>query len=416
MYSSAIVQCRLYQAKKAGIEVVRLPRDRSLEIAAKLEKLRFDERGTKGPPGWLSRPLNAEEQKFISSEQVLCKVDFQYFAERYCQIGIDTGVTSEEKTIGPILFEESQLRLLRALGKREEDVHAEFKQYGMTEGIRVIAHKTRQQYYTAICRMITLHRMLFWPGTRALAAGLNPKGVGELYDRDILAIGRLPWWLAPDVYPNVKDQELGFRVIDSKLMYQAENEKSGLAVGMTVDASHLTEVPLWAYPDYNIGFSLMAAIPKSRMTIHIQEGTSAGAKGYWRQVSEACRNKAEGWHSWSYVFVPYWTNKKKFVAIPPSNWAIKKHTQEHIDMVYRTSPEWNYGVAVRISNEQAYWWESTRSQYVERGKLGQFLATYPSTPEESFTQWSKGALPTELIEKMSFDERMPNCYSVEVAS
>jgi len=416
VYSAEITSRRLYQAKKAGIEVQRLPREKSIEIAGRLEKLRYDDRGTKGPDGWLSRPLDDKERKFIDSERLLCAVDFEYFATRYIQIGIDTGTSGGEETVGPVVFQDSQKRLLKALGKREEEVHAEFAKYKTTEGIRVIAHKTRQQYYTAMCRMLTLHRMLFWKGTRALAAALNPKGVGELYDRDMLAIKYLPWWLNPEIYPNVKDEEIGFKALDSRLMYQAENEKSGLAVGTTVDVSHLTEVPLWSYPDYNIGFSLMAAIPKSRMTLHIQEGTSAGAKGYWREVSEACRHKAEGWHSWTYVFIPYWTNRMKYVAIPPANWTPKKHTEEHSDMVYRTSPEWNDGVAVRISREQAYWWETTRAQYVERGKLGQFLAAFPATPEESFTQWSKGALPTELIEKMSHDERMPNCYSVEVVN
>lgn len=415
-YSSDITSRRLFQAKKAGLQFQRLPREQSIEIAQRLQKLRFDHHGSLLPAGQLARPLDTKELAFCESERLICQADFHYFATRYIQIGIDTGTSGEEETIGPIIFQESQVRLLKALGKREEEVHAEFAKYKTTEGIRVIAHKTRQQYYTAICRMLTLHRMLFWKGTRALAAALNPKGVGELYKRDMLAIERLPFWLAPDIYPNVKDEELGFKGLDSRLMYQAENEKSGLAVGTTVDASHLTEVPLWSFPDYNIGFSLQAAIPKSRMTLHIQEGTSAGPKGYWREVSEACRFKKEGWHSWTYVFIPYWTNRTKYVSIPPPNWTPKKNTQEHIEMVFRTSHEWNDGIPVRISVEQAYWWETTRAQYVERGTLGQFFATYPSSPEESFTQWSKGALPAELIEKMSFDERMPNCYSVEVAN
>lgn len=417
MYSSEIIQRRLHQAKKAGLQFVRLPQDQSIEISLKLEKLRYDSNGSVLAHNQLSRPLDTKEQAFIESERIICKADFHYYAERYHSIGVDTGTTEDDQTIGPVKFHESQLRLLRALGKREEEVHAEYAKYKFTEGIRVIAHKTRQQYYTAVCRMLCLHRMLFWPGTRALAAALNPKGVGELYKRDKLTLDRLPFWLKPEIYPDVKDEELGFKFpIDSRMMYQAENEKSGLAVGTTMDASHLTEVPLWNFADYNIGFSLIPAIPKTRQTLHIQEGTSAGAHGYWRDISEACRRKDEGWQSWTYVFIPYWTNRMKYRAIPPPNWMPKKHTQEHIEMVFRTSPEWNDGTPVRISTEQAYWWESTRAQYVERGALGAFLAAFPATPEESFTQWSKGALPTELIEKMSFDERMPHCYGVEVAS
>lgn len=420
MYSSDIIARRLFQVKKAtglDIQKLRLPRERSIEIADKLQKLRYDSKGALGAPGWLGRPLDSKEQSFIETERLLCKADFAYYAQRYHKIGVDTGTSETEETIAPVQFQESQRRLLRAMGKREEEVHAEYAKYKFTEGIRIIAHKTRQQYYTAISRMLTLHRMLFWPGTRALAAALNPKGVGELYKRDKLAIDNLPWWLMPEIYPDVKDEEIGFKhPLESRLMYQAENEKSGLAVGTTQDVSHLTEVPLWSFPAYNIGFSLMAAIPKTRQTLHIQEGTSAGGHGYWREVSEACRNKDEGWQSWTYVFIPWWTNVGKFRSIPPAGWQPKKHTQEHVEMVERTSPEWNDGATYRLTMEQAYWWESTRAQYVERGSLGAFLATYPATPEESFTQWSKGALPTELIEKMAFDERRPNVYSVEVVN
>ena len=167
--------------------------------------------------------------------------------------------------------------------------------------------------------------MLFWPGSRCLAAALNPKGVGELYKRDKIALDNLPFWLKPDIYPDVKDEEIGFRhPLSSRLMYQAENEKSGLAVGTTQDVSHLTEVPLWAYPAYNIGFSLIPAIPKSRSTLHIQEGTSAGGAGYWKEVSECCRRKARGWESWTYVFIPWYFNARKNRSIPPPNWATRK--------------------------------------------------------------------------------------------
>lgn len=420
MYSTLIISKRLFAVKKStGIDYSKLrrPREDSIGIAERLQKLRYGRDGSLLPYGVLVRDLDAKERDFIAAERMICKADFAYYAQRYCHIGVDTGTTDGEESIAPIQFQESQKRLLRAIGKREEEVHAEFAKYGMTEGIRVIAHKTRQQYFTAICRMLTLHRMLFWPGSRCLAAALNPAGVGELYKRDKLAIDNLPFWLFPEIYPDVKDDEIGFKhPLESRLKYQAENEKSGLAVGTTVDVSHLTEVPLWVYPEYNIGFSLMAAIPKTRQTLHIQEGTSAGGHGYWREISEACRNKEEGWTSWTYVFIPYWTNSRKFVAIPPSGWTPKKHTVQHMEMVERTSPEWNDGVTVNLSSQQAYWWESERAKYVERGSLGAFLASFPSTPQESFTNWSKGALPVELIEKMAFDERSPHCYSVEVAN
>lgn len=388
----------------------------SIDIAAKLEKLRYDDKGGLLPTGQLNRPLDSKEQAFIESERLLCKADAEYYAARYHVIGVDTGTTSGDITMGACEYQESQKRFLHVLAVREEEIHAEYAKYGMTEGIRVIAHKTRQVYFTAMSRQLTMHRMLFWPGTRAFAAALNPDGTGELYKRDKLAIDSLPFWLKPqEVYPDVKDSEIGFpHPLSSRLLYQAENQKAGIAVGTQQDVSHLTEVPLWQFPEYNIGFSLAAAIPKSRMTLHIQEGTSAGKGGYWQTVSEACRHKRKGYESWSYIFIPWYLNTKKYRTIPPAGWFPDEHTIEHAEMVIRTSPEWNNGVSMRPSVEQLAWWELERAKYVGNGDLASFLSSYPATPEQSFVSRARGALPAELLEQMELDVRQPSAYGVEV--
>jgi hypothetical protein len=416
IYSPDIIDRRLAAAKKAGIPFRRCSRDESIETAARLQKLIYDARGNKLPWGTLARPLDAKESAHILSEQTLCKFDFSYYGERFHVMSLDTGTVDDDVPVAPIKFQESQRRLIKSIGKREEEVHAEYAKYKMTEGIRVIAHKTRQQYYTAICRALTLHRMLLWPGTRAFAGALNPDGQGELYKRDKLAIENLPWWMRPEIAPDVKDTEIGFtHPLSCRLLYQSANQKQGMGVGSTIDVSHLTEVPLYMNPSYDINFSLLPAIPKARSTLHIQEGTSAGPAGYWREVSEACRNKEEGYASWTYVFIPWYFNSKKYRRIPPPNWTPSAHTLEHAELIERTSADWNDGVTVRATIEQLVWWQSEREMYSKQGSLGKFLASYPATPEQSFTQWGDGALPTELLERMELDERRPHIYDVEVA-
>lgn len=121
-----------------------------------------------------------------------------------------------------------------------------------------------------------------------------------------------------------------------------------------------------------------------------------------------------GYESWTYLFVPWYTNVRKFVRIPPPGWTPQEHTIEHAALIERTSPEWNEGRTVRVTREQLCWWETEREVYVRNSALSAYLATYPATPEQSFTNWSKGALPAELIEKMELDERRPNAYAVEV--
>lgn len=411
MYSPDIIDRRLHQAKKAGIKFQRLPRDKSIEIAGRLEKLRYNANNELLPNGQLQRPLDSGENDFIESERVICKADFEYYLSRYHAVDRDGGVC-EDVGIGAAKPLESQRKLIRDIGRREEEVHAEYAKYQHTEGIRVLAHKCRQVVFTATSRAMTLHRMLFW-GARCYAAALNADGVGELYKRDKITLDHLPFWLHPgELYPDVKDQEIGFKPpLDSRLMYQAENQKSGIGAGTQQDVSHLTEVALWAYPN-QIDLYFAPALPKTRMTLHIQESTSVG-KGYWYDVTEACRKKLKGYESWTYVFVPWYFNSFKWRANAPDNWVPEEHTLAHAQLIERTSPEYCDGKTVHPSRNQLYWWETERARQARNGKLGYFLANYPATPEQSFTNFSEGALPAELIERMELEIREPYVYEVE---
>jgi hypothetical protein len=412
MYSPLIIDRRLHQAKKAGLQFQRRSRDKCIDIKSKLEKLRLNAKGELLPDGNLSRELDEEEHRFIQSERILCKADFEYYLSRYHVVERDAGVGTLGG-IGPAPLLESQRKLLQMIGNREEEVHAEYQKYKHTEGIRVYAHKSRQVMFTATCRALTLHRMEFWPGTRCFAGTLNPDGAGELYKRDKLALDNLPFWLKPNIYPDVKDSELGFEhPINSRLLYQPENQKSGIGVGTQQDVSHLTEVSLWQFP-YQIGYSFAPALPKSRMTLHIQEATSAGKNDYWNTMTESCRRKDRGYESWTYVFIPWYYNMGKYRSIPPPNWQPAKHTLEHVELIERTSPEWCDGKVYRPTREQIYWWETERAKYARDDKLASFLANYPATPEQSFTNWAQGALPVELLEQMEMDVRRPYMFSAE---
>ena len=418
MYSPNITDRRLFAAQKAGLKFRRLSRDRSLEISGKLEKLRRAQDGTLLPDGQLARPLDAAENEFIESERILCKADFEYYLSRYHALDRDPGVGTESG-IGPARLLESQRKFIRDLGKREEVVHAEYAKHKHTAGILVYAHKCRQVAFTATAGAAKLHRMLFWPGTRAFAATLKdgPAGTGELYKRDLTAIQNLPFWLYPgDPYPNVKDEEIGFRApLSTRMSYQAENQQTGIVTGTQQDVSHLTEVPLWSYPQ-RIRYSFIPSIPKSIGTLHVQEGTSAGKGGYWQEVSEQCRARRPGFEDWIYIFVPWYLNSTKYVANAPDDWHPEEHTLKHAEMVARTSPEFNNGMTVHLTRNQLYWWQSTRAMHAQNNETASFLANYPATPEQSFTNWAQGALPVELLERMELDVRDPRPYEVHVAA
>lgn len=420
MYSPEIVEKRLRKAKEAGFTFQRCSRDRSIDISKKLEALRYDANGKKLPNGALKRDLDDKEKDFIRSERIICKADFSYYLTRYHAVERDPGV-GDESGIGPAIPLESQIRMIELIGRREEVCYAELRKYSHTSGILCYCHKCRQVAFTSTSRAMTMHRMLFYPGTRALAGCLKegPEGTGELYKRDKITIDNLPFWLYPeDPYPDVKDTELGFvHPLNCRLKYTAENSKgqAGIGTGSQTDVSHLTEVPLWSMPG-QIRFSFIPGLPKAVTTLHIQEGTSAGKGGYWQDISEGCRHRRNGFEDYIYIFVPWWMNTKKYRGNPPDNWIPEDHTIKHAELIERTSPEFNDGKTYRPTRDQLFWWEKNRALHAFNGELASFLANYPATPEQSFTNWAQGALPVELIEKMEMQVRDPYVYEVEATA
>lgn len=422
MYDSSIVERRLSQAKKAGFKYTRLPRDRSVDTAAAIHRLSLDQNGLPIPDGKLSRSLSRPEEEFIASELLICKCDFLYWVERYAHIEIDPGVGTDPSgamdinKIGPTLYLPSQRRFLQLVGRREAECHAEKRQYGFTEGIRIYAHKVRQVCITTTWLQMMLHRMLFWTGTRAHAASLDDKRTGELFKRYHIMLDHLPFWMKPDVYPDVKDTEIGFRPpLSSRLSFEKENAETGIGTGSQNDISGLTEVALWMHP-YQIRYSFVPSIPKAITTLHVQESTSNVKGDYWNEVTESARHKRRGYETWVYCFIPWYMNFMKYRANVPDSWTPEEHTQKHADLIERTSPEWFDGQTIHPTRSQLYWWETTRAEAAHNGELAGFLASYPATPEQSFQNVNQGALPVELIEAMEQEVVSGSPYELELAA
>ncbi len=131
-------------------------------------------------------------------------------------------------------------------------------------------------------------------------------------------------------------------------------------------------------------------------------------------MSEGCRKREEGFEDWIYIFIPWYCNRTKYIGNPPDSWRPSQHTVDHAELIERTSSEFCDGKTVRPSRDQLFWWEKTRAMHASNGEIASFLANYPATPEQSFTNWAQGALPVELIEQFELETRRPLTYGVEV--
>jgi hypothetical protein len=403
VYSPIVVERNLYDLKKKGYDFKRRSIEQSLGITEKL-KGQLDEKGNP------KRAWAADEQAFMKSEGIICRYDFRYFAERYAFAEIDA---SEGGGLAPAKFWPSQERALTLIAAREEENYAEVRKHGFTEGIRGVWHKTRQQGATALMRLVNGHRMSLYKNTRAIAASLDTTKVFELYKRDKIFVDNLPFFLKPEIYPDVTAERLGFDKLGSNLTYQQANQQAGVGTGQQFDLAHMTEVALWPNAS-RLQFDFLPAVPQAVTTFVALESTANGRGDWWHEFTESVRHKDKGFERWIYVFTPWYINLGKNRSIAPDNWTPGKVVLEHADLVERTSIEFA-GETVRLNRNQLYWWESEYDLNRKMGTLHIFFSNYPATPEQSFQHNSQSALPVDCIDWMRSTAQLGMPYTADIA-
>ena len=131
MYSERVTQNQIEKVEAASkLSLYRHPVEDVLAWVPQLTRIWND-----GQP---TRPWTGDEARFIRNEQVLCKLDFHYWAERYCQIikdGVDGG------GLGTLNLWESQwaiLPLIPILGKTHSALSSIVSMWGEIQIIGVI--------------------------------------------------------------------------------------------------------------------------------------------------------------------------------------------------------------------------------------------------------------------------------------
>lgn len=402
MYSPKVTDRNLATLESTlGFPLVRIDVKRVEEIVAHLQGIWNSE----AKEGGLLRLLTTEERHFIKNERILCQQDFRYWAERYCMIQKD-GV--EGGGIGHLKLWESQEVLLDKIAKCEErDVEA-LANGATADGALIVDHKDRQVGHTMLARAMSMHRLTTVPYTRGMTASIDEDKVQELYDRDKLIYDSLPWYLKPNITFDVKAEHLYFAGLNSRLLYQQGKQQSGIGQGRQFDVSHVTEVASLPYP-YMLDHDLFPGLPQNAYTLCILESTAQGRRNYWHDFTERVRRGRTA--RWVYCFVPYYAEPKKYRRTPPAKWQPSDLTMMHAKLVYETSREF-VRKDVLLSKETLYWYETTRQEYQDAGKLNLFLTNYAATPEESFQHTTMSAFPTELIEKLRLETRQGTPYEI----
>lgn len=392
------------------IRLHRYTPEESWEIVEYLNKLRSDKKLLDGA-GNYQRP---ELASFVRNEQILFQQDF-FYALRYFQIERD-GV--EGGGVGPFsaTFWESQQILLDLIAKLEVKNVDDHERGYPCDGILVCDNKGgRQLGHTMIGRAIVCHRLIGWPHTRAMSASVDEDKVMELYTRDKLIIDNLPFFLKPTGWGeqagyDKKGEHIQFGdEHGSRILYQHGKQQSGLGTGRQFDVNHNTEVSQWPYPR-QLELDFFPTLPQHPYTFSLQETTPQGRKNWWFQFSERVRHGKLP--RWSYLYIPWYSEPKKYRRQPPAGWNPNEQTLQMAWKVFNTSEEF-VNKQVTLTREQLYWWEGMYGEAMENNSLNLFLSNYSITPEMSFQHTTQSAIRTDVLDWMRTSTKTGIAFEVE---
>lgn len=405
MYSPRIVQRNVERlearTRDAGAPIT-LTRYDVAESLGRVEELATAREGDK-----FVRALTRAEQEFVRNEQILCHLDFEYWATRYATIDRDPETGGGA---GPLKIWETQRIALNIMSQVQERQADAVERGETADGIRVAFHKARQLGATMLFRTLVMHRHTLHRDQRAMAASVDEDKILELYRRDKLIYDNLPWFLKPELLFDVKAENLAFDGLNSNILYQQSRQQSGLGQGRQFNGvSHLTEVASWPYPGM-IEMDFFPTLPRSMDTLCGLESTGNGRGNWWHEFSEAVRRGFRV--DWVYIFIPYYAEPGKYRRTPPAGWQPSELSLLHAEKVYETSSEF-VGKQVLLPREQLYWYETERAAYQKQGKLNVFLSNWCATPEEGFQHTNVSAFPAEFLEEVRLKARPGAAYEIQ---
>lgn len=351
-----------------------------------------------------TRPLSQDEQDFVVNEQLLCKIDYRYAAERYIYINYEGQAL---KPMYPLW--ESQELILQAIA-RQELTHW---QTHHPDGLFCNILKGRQLGASTLAQSLLAHRVLTHGHVRTLIASDVPSNSGSegLFGMLELVVEQWPWWLKPQEAFHTKNKHIMWRngsrvVVESGKsmkggLQEDGGEKGNIGRSKTYSAAHLSEITTWERPE-QINSSLLPAMPRTPRTLGIRESTAMGRNNYWHlewQLADAGEDPR-----FFNVFIPWYAERSKYWLPTPPGWSPSSETLAFANRAAQHGPRYMHRV-VDLSLEQLYWYELNYRAAVKREELYKFLSEYPSEPEEAFQNSGRSIFSLETQVRVANQSR-----------
>lgn len=330
------------------------------------------------------RPYTAQEIAFIQNQRVLCRLDFHYFASRFCFI---KNAHDQVVQFSPWISQRIYL-----------DTIAEMEEKGLA--IMLIVLKARQLGLSRITSMLILHRAIFFPNVNAVIASSTPDKTRLLADMLDYVFDRLPFWLIPELTARREGEFIEFGKADTGITLQHGSQMSGIARGTTPTVGHLSELAEFDNPKSIVDASLLRAMHDSPRTFLVLEGTAEGQHNWWHKKWMSSKelwpqNKSR----LRPLFLPWFCGTDLY---PTAAWLLAHpvpdsyqpepfvidHARRSAEFVRSNSLLDKYlasGTGTwTMPLSQQWFYEVERGQASKEGRLNEFLQEMPASDDEAF--------------------------------
>mgnify|MGYP003342165213 CR=1 FL=1 len=334
------------------------------------------------------RPLDDEEQRFILGEKLRSKADWRYCAERYFKIRDEGG------SLITIPLRRTQEIILRKLGEMEASTAAR------NDGVLALVLKARQLGVSTLTELLIAHKALFYSHRHCLIASDIPENSAYLFDMIERVYENLPWWLQPTKTEHVKNDEIVFGKIDTRIKVGWGNATRGqrgtararLGQGTTINAFHGSELATWTNGK-QIDSSVTPALPRHPNTFGLLESTALGRGNWWH---DAWTTATKGLGRWRPIFIPWCIEVEKYSVPPPASWTPSDITTAHAARVTGIARDW-CGITMTLTPGQMYWYETMRAEAIQKRMLPSFAAEYAADPDECFQNSGQSVFSIEML-------------------
>lgn len=350
--------------------------------------------------------LLPDENSFIINEQLLCTLDFLYWAERYAWIISQFG---DKMLYKPNIAQKIYL-----------DILSEMEEKGIA--LMIQALKARQLGITTLSELIIAHRVQFHP-VDAVVASSDPEKSAKMARIMEYIWENMPWYLLPARKPwkNARaSKEVRYRAgelivfpqINSAISIQWGNQTTGICRGATPKVAHLSELCDFENPEELVDASLVRAMHENPKMFLCLESTAKGKDGsgkWWYNTWQFNKDNWPGAARLYPMFLPWYVGTDMYPGPTyllknpiPKDWQPPQHIIDHALKAEKFVAGYPLlkkylGENWKMPLEQKWFYEANRREYVAKGTLADWFSEMPADDYECFQTSGTSVLGPELI-------------------